>query len=50
MILAQTDPPFSHAKIQNSTDQALQVAIEAYGRTVTWALANAAAVQGGPAP
>ena len=37
MIFAQSDPPLSHAQIENSTDEALRVAIEAYGRTVAWA-------------
>ena len=47
MIFAQSDPPLSHASIENSTDEALRVAIDAYGRTVAWALDNAAALQGG---
>jgi hydantoinase/carbamoylase family amidase len=47
MIFAQSDPPLSHAKIENSSDDALRVAIDAYGRTVAWALNNAAALQGG---
>ncbi len=34
MIFAQSDPPISHAPIENSSDQALGVAIDAYGRTV----------------
>lgn len=34
MIFAQSDPPISHAAIENSSDQALSVAIDAYGRTV----------------
>jgi hydantoinase/carbamoylase family amidase len=46
MIFAQSDPPLSHAKIENSTDDALRVAIEAYGRTVAWALNNTDALQG----
>jgi N-carbamoyl-L-amino-acid hydrolase len=49
MIFAQSDPPLSHAKIEDSTDQALRVAIEAYGRTVEWALNNTDALQGGVA-
>ena len=47
MIFAQSDPPLSHAPIENSTDEALRVAIGAYGRTVAWALANHAALRGG---
>jgi hydantoinase/carbamoylase family amidase len=47
MIFAQSDPPLSHAAIENSGDEALGVAITAYGRTVAWALANSAALQGG---
>jgi len=34
MIFAQSDPPISHAAIEDSTDEALAVAIGAYGRTV----------------
>jgi N-carbamoyl-L-amino-acid hydrolase len=49
MIFAQSDPPLSHAPIENSSDEALRVAIDAYGRTVAWALANPAALQGGGA-
>jgi hydantoinase/carbamoylase family amidase len=48
MIFAQSDPPLSHAAIENSSDEALRVAITAYGRTVAWALANSAALQGDP--
>jgi N-carbamoyl-L-amino-acid hydrolase len=47
MIFAQSDPPLSHAAIENSSDQALRVAIDAYGRTVAWALDNVDALQGG---
>ena len=39
MIFAQSDPPISHASIENSTQAALDVAIVAYGRTVERALA-----------
>lgn len=46
MIFAQSDPPLSHAKIEDSSEQALRVAIDAYGRTVGWVLANATGVQG----
>jgi N-carbamoyl-L-amino-acid hydrolase len=38
MIFAQSDPPISHAAIENSSEEALSVAIEAYGRTVDGAL------------
>jgi N-carbamoyl-L-amino-acid hydrolase len=34
MIFAQSDPPLSHTKIEDSPQDALRVAIEAYGRTV----------------
>ena len=34
MIFAQSDPPLSHTKIEDSPEAALRVAIEAYGRTV----------------
>jgi N-carbamoyl-L-amino-acid hydrolase len=34
MLFAQSDPPLSHTKIENSPEAALRVAIEAYGRTV----------------
>lgn len=38
MIFAQSDPPISHAAIENSSREALDVAIDAYGRTVEQAL------------
>jgi N-carbamoyl-L-amino-acid hydrolase len=38
MIFAQSDPPISHASIENSPRAALDVAIDAYGRTVEQAL------------
>jgi hydantoinase/carbamoylase family amidase len=41
MIFAQSDPPISHAAIEDSTEQALAVAIDAYGRTVEQVLARA---------
>jgi N-carbamoyl-L-amino-acid hydrolase len=47
MIFAQSDPPLSHAKIEDSSDAALNTAIDAYGRTVAWALNNIGALQGG---
>jgi hydantoinase/carbamoylase family amidase len=40
MIFAQSDPPLSHAKIEDSPERALRVAIEAYGRTVERVLAR----------
>ena len=42
MIFAQSDPPISHASIEDSGEQALGVAIDAYGRTVDSVLARAA--------
>jgi N-carbamoyl-L-amino-acid hydrolase len=42
MIFAQSDPPISHAAIENSPDTALAVAIDAYGRTVEQVLAQSA--------
>jgi hydantoinase/carbamoylase family amidase len=39
MIFAQSDPPISHASIEDSPRAALDVAIDAYGRTVEHALA-----------
>ncbi len=41
MIFAQSDPPISHASIEDSPEQALSVAIDAYGRTVSSVLARA---------
>jgi N-carbamoyl-L-amino-acid hydrolase len=41
MIFAQSDPPLSHAKIEDSPEQALQIAIEAYGDTVAQTLDRA---------
>ncbi len=34
MIFVQSDPPISHAAIEDSPEQAITVAIDAYGRTV----------------
>jgi N-carbamoyl-L-amino-acid hydrolase len=42
MIFAQSDPPISHAAIEDSSQEALNVAIDAYGRTVNQVLASAA--------
>jgi hydantoinase/carbamoylase family amidase len=41
MIFAQSDPPISHASIEDSSESALKVAIDAYGRTVDSVLARA---------
>jgi hydantoinase/carbamoylase family amidase len=41
MIFAQSDPPISHTSIEDSSEEALSVAIEAYGRTVNQVLARA---------
>ena len=41
MIFAQSDPPISHAAIEDSPKPALEVAIDAYGRTVGEVLARA---------
>jgi N-carbamoyl-L-amino-acid hydrolase len=40
MIFAQSDPPISHASIEDSPERALHVAIDAYGRTVDQVLAR----------
>jgi N-carbamoyl-L-amino-acid hydrolase len=40
MIFAQSDPPISHAAIEDSSGRALSVAIDAYGRTVEQVLAR----------
>jgi N-carbamoyl-L-amino-acid hydrolase len=40
MIFAQSDPPISHAAIEDSPEWALSVAIDAYGRTVGRVLAE----------
>jgi N-carbamoyl-L-amino-acid hydrolase len=40
MIFAQSDPPISHAAIEDSPEPALAVAIDAYGRTVEQVLAR----------
>jgi N-carbamoyl-L-amino-acid hydrolase len=40
MIFAQSDPPISHASIEDSPERALTVAIDAYGRTVSSVLAR----------
>jgi N-carbamoyl-L-amino-acid hydrolase len=33
MLFAQSDPPVSHTEIEDSPEEALRIAIEAYGRT-----------------
>jgi len=38
MLFAQSDPPVSHTKIEDSPEDALRVAVEAYGLTVSGAL------------
>jgi N-carbamoyl-L-amino-acid hydrolase len=38
MIFAQSDPPISHTEVEDSSEDALKVAIEAYGLTVGRAL------------
>jgi N-carbamoyl-L-amino-acid hydrolase len=47
MIFAQSDPPISHAAIEDSRAEALEVAIAAYGRTVEQVLARADELAGG---
>ena len=34
MLFAQSDPPLSHVAIEDSPEEALRIAIDAYGRTV----------------
>ena len=43
MIFAQSDPPLSHVAIEDSPEEALRVAIDAYGRTVGAVLDRVAA-------
>jgi N-carbamoyl-L-amino-acid hydrolase len=50
MIFAQSDPPISHASIEDSSEQALRVAIDAYGRTVDAVLARADEMPSNGAP
>jgi beta-ureidopropionase / N-carbamoyl-L-amino-acid hydrolase len=42
MLFAQSDPPISHTEVEDSPEQALRVAIEAYGLTVGQVLELAA--------
>jgi N-carbamoyl-L-amino-acid hydrolase len=46
MLFAQSDPPLSHVAIEDSPEDALRIAIDAYGRTVAGTLALVAS--GGP--
>jgi hydantoinase/carbamoylase family amidase len=41
MIFAQSDPPLSHAPVEDSPESALRVAIDAYGRAVARVLERA---------
>ncbi len=52
MIFARSEPPVSHTPIEDSPEDALRVAIEAYGRTVDGVLERAAefAAAGGYQP
>ncbi len=43
MIFAQSDPPLSHTQTEDSPEDALRIAIDAFGRTVGRVLADAAA-------
>jgi len=43
MIFAQSDPPVSHTEIEDSPEEALRVAIAAYGRTAGAAIEAVAA-------
>jgi N-carbamoyl-L-amino-acid hydrolase len=43
MIFAQSDPPISHTEVEDSSHDALRVAIEAYGRAVGETIALVAA-------
>jgi hydantoinase/carbamoylase family amidase len=43
MIFAQSDPPISHTNVEDSPEEALRVAISAYGLTVGGALERVAA-------
>jgi N-carbamoyl-L-amino-acid hydrolase len=45
MIFAQSDPPISHAAIEDSPEPALAIAIDAYGRTVEQVLMRAGELQ-----
>ena len=43
MLFAQSDPPVSHTPVEDSPEEALRIAIDAYGRTVGEALSLVAA-------
>jgi len=43
MLFAQSDPPLSHTAIEDSPEEALRIAIDAYGRTAGAALDTVAA-------
>jgi N-carbamoyl-L-amino-acid hydrolase len=43
MLFAQSDPPLSHVAIEDSPEEALRLAVDAYGRTVGEALSLVAA-------
>jgi N-carbamoyl-L-amino-acid hydrolase len=45
MIFSSSSPPVSHTKEEDTPEEDLRVAIEAYGRTVDGALASAAAAE-----
>ncbi len=47
MIFAQSDPPLSHTASEDSPEDALRIAIDAYARTVGRVLAEAADAPGG---
>jgi hydantoinase/carbamoylase family amidase len=46
MIFAQSDPPVSHAQVEDSPPEALRIAIDAYGLTVGQVLARAGEIRG----
>jgi N-carbamoyl-L-amino-acid hydrolase len=50
MIFAQSDPPISHAAIEDSPERALSVTIDAYGRTVGRVLARVDDLTGSAVP
>jgi hydantoinase/carbamoylase family amidase len=47
MIFAQSDPPLSHTETEDSPEHALRIAIDAFGRTVSAVLDDAAAAATG---
>ena len=42
MLFAQSDPPLSHVAIEDSPEDALRIAIDAYARTVEATIARVA--------